>query len=152
MKEVCIDCRKEGVTTVRAIDPRSGPRSPRCATHMRARKRATRERAHARHVEAEFQLSSEEYWLLYAAHDGRCYVCRKGRGLSRRLSVDHDHNLCDTHPPNRGCARCVRALLCSRCNTLLGWLDVDALTRAIAMLMNPPARKVLAEHRAKTLS
>ena len=149
-KPTCVDCLKEGITTVRAIDPRSGPRSPRCATHMRAKKKSASARSHALRTVATYGITGEEYWLLYASQEGRCFVCRKGRGLSRRLSVDHEHNLCDTHPPDQGCALCIRALLCSRCNTLLGWLDADALTRAIAMLMDPPARRILAEHRANT--
>jgi ATP-dependent helicase YprA (DUF1998 family) len=144
----CIDCLKEGVTTVRPT-PHGGPRSPLCVTHHRARRRATRARAHERRTAATYGISGEEYWLLYEAQGGRCLICRKGRGISKRLAVDHEHHLCDDHPPENGCPRCVRALLCGRCNSLVGWLDAAALQRAIEMLLYPPARRILAAHRAE---
>ena len=132
-KPTCVDCLKEGITTVRAIDPRSGPRSPRCATHMRAKKKSASARSHALRTVATYGITGEEYWLLYASQGGRCFVCRKGRGLSRRLSVDHSHETGE-----------VRGLLCSFCNYyVLGRLNLDALKRAVLYLEDPPARSIL---------
>lgn len=132
-KPTCVDCLKEGITTVRAIDPRSGPRSPRCATHMRAKKKSASARSHALRTVATYGITGEEYWLLYASQGGRCAICRKGRGLSRRLSVDHSHETGE-----------VRGLLCSFCNYyVLGRLNLDALKRAVLYLEEPPARSIL---------
>ncbi|MHB8490621.1 MAG: endonuclease domain-containing protein [Solirubrobacteraceae bacterium] len=58
-----------------------------------------------------------------AAQQGVCAICKQPEtathqtGWVRRLSVDHDHACC---PGNRSCGNCVRGLLCSRCNNVLG--------------------------------
>jgi hypothetical protein len=143
----CIDCIAEGVTTVRPIDPSSGPRSPRCATHVRARKRKVRESAHARRVETHYEISAADYWLLFAAQGGKCAICRVATGKTKRLAVDHDHELAKTHdhPVDRGCRRCIRGLLCSRCNRWGVPLFLETVLRAINYLSDPPARKVFVD-------
>lgn len=47
--------------------------------------------------------------------------------------VDHDHTCC---PGKRSCGRCVRGLLCNRCNRALGQFgdDIETLRRAVAYL------------------
>lgn len=86
--------------------------------------------------EAGYQITPEQYRRLYIAQKGRCWICRKARGVhpddpkgggSRRLGVDHDHTTGE-----------VRGLLCSggdrTCNRIIGWLDADALSRAYSYL------------------
>lgn len=145
----CIDCIAEGSPRWRPT-PHGGPRSPLCVTHYRARRKRTSNRSHELRVEKNFDISAEEYLVLLVAQDGCCFICRKAKGIARRLAVDHEHNMegCE-HEPEMGCARCIRALLCSRCNELVGFLDVYALARAITLLVNPPARKLLADFRNK---
>lgn len=58
-----------------------------------------------------------------------CSVC----GFTGPLVVDHDHELAalDGHRVDRGCARCVRGVLCDYCNTgLAKFRDDPALLRA----------------------
>jgi hypothetical protein len=84
---------------------------------------------------AIYGITAEEYWAIYQAQDGRCYICRKGTGARKRLSVDHDHESGE-----------IRGLLDQPCNrNVLGHLrdDVQALQRAIDYLTHPPARKVI---------
>jgi hypothetical protein len=53
-----------------------------------------------------------------------CAICREPF-IEQRPRIDHDHNCCKV-PPNgvsRSCGKCVRGLLCVRCNTWLGWMD-----------------------------
>jgi len=57
-------------------------------------------------------LTKEEYDRLFAAQRGVCAICSRTNPDGRALSVDHDH----------GTGR-VRALLCLKCNTLLGMAD-----------------------------
>jgi hypothetical protein len=146
---VCKDCKAEGITTVRkpALDRSGNPRpGQRCATHWRARRKLVSHNAHASRLAANFELTPEQYWALYALQNGRCFGCRKATGATKRLAVDHDHTLAEEHghDPKKGCIRCVRALLCGPCNQIIGRLDIAALLRLIEVLTDPPARKWLA--------
>lgn len=118
---------------------------PRCATHWRIFRKAQKARAHEAYVLASYGLQPGDYELLYAAQGGRCWICQRATGASRRLSVDHDHKAGCDHDPKKGCRRCVRGLLCRRCNDLLGHVrdDTDALYRCLWYLANPPARQIL---------
>jgi hypothetical protein len=112
-------------------------------------KRRNRIRAHNNHVTKTYELSPEDYAAILASQDGRCFVCRKAKGAKKFLAVDHDHHAHDgetppPHPREMGCRRCVRCLACNTCNRIvLGRYDVDALVRAIIVLTEPPAQKVL---------
>lgn len=39
--------------------------------------------------------------------------------------VDHDHKCCDPNIRKNSCGKCVRGLLCNRCNRVLGLLEHD---------------------------
>lgn len=141
---LCVDCIKEGVTTFRAIVEGCGPRTPLCLTHKRARKKAASARAHELRTEKNFEISAELYWDLYAAQGGRCYVCRVASGKTKRLAVEHDHEVAKNecgHDPAKGCPHCIRGLACGRCNRLVAFLGPDALARAITLQVNPPAQR-----------
>ncbi|ANA86452.1 endonuclease VII [Gordonia phage OneUp] len=130
----CKDCATEGVTSRRKA-PYPGPR---CHTHNRKKRNDRRSSDHARRLEAVYGISADDYANLLEAQEGRCAICRRATGKSKRLSVDHWHD------PNGG--GYVRGLLCGPCNRdVLGHLrdDIDALKRAIAYLENPPALDVI---------
>lgn len=133
----CKDCVAEGVTTRRPA-PHPGPR---CATHHRRRRNATREAARAAHVERTYSITEEQRQELYEAQGGTCAGC-PATGATRRLSVDHDHACC---PGSTSCGECVRGLLCRTCNRFLGHVrdDPAALRRLADYLENPPAQRVL---------
>lgn len=96
-------------------------------------KRRRSARAHELRIEANFELSSKQYWAIYKVQNGRCAICQISTGRKRRLAVDHDHETGE-----------VRGLLCQPCNyTLLGRYDMVVLQRAIDYLKNPPARRIL---------
>ena len=79
-----------------------------------------------------YNLSLEDFDVRLAAQDGRCAICRKVldlQGTGNRPNIDHDHRCC----PKKSCGRCVRGLLCSACNRVLGIVkdDVELLLRFI---------------------
>lgn len=139
VRKQCKDCAAEGINTKRKA-PHPGPR---CATHHRAQKKNRRNYSHNRHVEETYSITYEQYWEIYRAQGGRCYICRRATGARRKLSVDHDHSCCSG---STSCGDCVRGLLCRSCNkNVLGHLrdDPEAFQRAIDYLTNPPAQTVL---------
>lgn len=144
----CVDCVAENITTDRKIatdrDGRPRP-GPRCVTHWRARRKVVRHNSHAKRTEKNFGLTAEQYWALYALQGGKCFGCRRATGKTKRLAVDHDHELAKEHdhPVEQGCPYCVRCLLCGQCNQILGRYDVLALLRLIEVLTDPPARRWL---------
>jgi hypothetical protein len=67
-----------------------------------------------------FGITPEQYDALLAYQGGVCAGCGTDAcKTGRRFAVDHDHTCC---PPNRGsqtagaCGKCVRGILCLRCN------------------------------------
>lgn len=75
-----------------------------------------------------YGLTPSEYEELLELQGGKCAICR-GRPVSKRLAVDHDHT-----------TEAVRGLLCSRCNhDLMGasW-DSGAIALALWHYLNTP--------------
>ncbi|WP_280350396.1 endonuclease VII domain-containing protein [Nocardia abscessus] len=129
----CVDCEREGITTRRKA-PHPGPR---CATHHRAKRKSRRNYSWERHIWETYGLTPEEYWAIYHAQGGKCYICDRPRAKSARkkLSVDHCHS-----------TGRIRGLLCQKCNRdVLGHFrdDTAAFTRGITYLNQPPAFLVI---------
>lgn len=140
----CIDCQAEGIPTNRPATY-GGPRSPRCHTHYKQAQKARRATNHASRVKRVYGLTEDAYKAILAHQGGKCAICQRATGRTRRLSVDHEHNKpgC-THEPEHGCTQCIRGLACSQCNRIvLGRYNIEALTRAIHYLNHPPAQEVL---------
>lgn len=85
-------------------------------------------------------LTDEQMAALLARQDGCCSICRAtepgGRGT---WHVDHDHTCCPPYSKGgkaKTCGRCIRGLLCTRCNVGLGNYrhDPDRLIAAAAYL------------------
>ena len=58
---------------------------------------------------------------MLIAQDFRCFICN--RKPKENLVIDHDHSCCPSSNRNiasRSCGKCIRGLLCVRCNVLLG--------------------------------
>jgi hypothetical protein len=69
-------------------------------------------------------LSWEAYEELLATQGGKCALCGKSEpGGSGRWHVDHDHICC---AGKRSCGKCIRGLLCAKCNGALGLLGDTA--------------------------
>ncbi|MEU7570352.1 endonuclease VII domain-containing protein [Micromonospora sp. NPDC049240] len=129
----CADCGKK-----KGPNQQTDLRCYRCGL---AKRRERRDRAHAGRVEQTYGITGDEYLTVLAHQGGRCAICRRAKGLKRKLAVDHDHAL----EKEKGSRASVRGLLCSPCNSVLAHFrdDIEALLRAIEYLRNPPAREAL---------
>lgn len=110
---------------------------PRCATHQRERRKRLAGERWARHIGLTYGLTVAQYEQILDKQGGVCYICRRARGTTKRLQVDHDHKTGK-----------VRGLLCSPCNRdVIGHLrdDPEACRRAATYLENPPAYPILYE-------
>lgn len=107
---------------------------PRCYTHHKLAVRVRRDRAHDLMVQKTYGLGPGEYRALLAAQGGKCWICQRATGRTKRLAVDHNHE-----------SGKVRGILCGPCNQLLGHVrdDPDVLIRAAQYLINPPAERLL---------
>jgi len=91
--------------------------------------------SHASRIKSTFGVESDTYVWLLKIQGGKCAICRV-RPKSTRFSLDHDHNHCKS-----GCGKCIRGLLCSRCNhELLGAAhdSIHILRNAVQYLETPP--------------
>lgn len=81
-----------------------------------------------------FRITWEQYEEMLERQGGVCAICKSdepgGRG---RFHVDHDHSCC---AGPKSCGKCVRGLLCSRCNPMVGMAqdNVDILRAAVHYL------------------
>ena len=132
----CKDCKAERERRGKPYPmyPRPAPfPGPRCASHSRAFKKLASAGAHERRVQKEYGLGPGDYGRLYLAQGGKCAICPRATGASRRLSVDHDHK-----------DGMVRGLLCRPCNDLLGHIrdDLETARKIVAYLLEPPAARL----------
>lgn len=82
-----------------------------------------------------YKLTPESYKSMLDSQSGVCKICNFPEKDGRRLSVDHDHSCCSG---TTSCGKCIRGLLCSRCNKTLGMIkdDQDLLLTMIEYLQN----------------
>jgi len=66
---------------------------------------------------ANYRMRIEEYKERLEFQNGVCSICEETCSSYPSLSVDHDHSCCSGKP---SCGECTRALICNRCNIVLG--------------------------------
>jgi hypothetical protein len=139
---ICIDCGESFNVT-----KWTKPRCNRCryaaevvqrrAAYATWRDNGGLEHLRNAHLQRKYGMSTDDLASMLATQGGGCAICGTtvpgGRG---NWHVDHDHKCC---PTSSTCGRCVRGLLCSRCNQALGLFadDAERLRAAIAYLERP---------------
>lgn len=81
----------------------------------------------------KYNITRQEFEAVAAIQGYRCSICNE----VRKLTIDHDHNCCGY----RGsCGRCIRGLICSHCNSILGMADDNtAILSAASAYLNQAA-------------
>lgn len=69
-------------------------------------------------IKNRYGITADEYCELLDTQDGACAICGHIAASTFELGVDHDHSCC---PGKRSCGKCVRGLLCDRCNRGIGF-------------------------------
>jgi len=89
-----------------------------------------------RALKYHYGMTLAGYKDLFLSQNGACAICGR-TGL--KLVVDHDHSCC---PGEITCGKCIRGLLCSKCNTAVGRFDENPkrLERAAEYLRGKAAQ------------
>lgn len=76
-----------------------------------------------------YNIDADEFFRILALQGGTCAMCPR----TLNLRVDHNHACC---PGERSCGLCIRGILCSAHNTMLGLAkdNVDTLALAIVYI------------------
>jgi Recombination endonuclease VII len=69
-------------------------------------------------------IDIDDYNTLLKAQHSRCAICFEPPEKNKWLVVDHDHKCC---PGKKSCGKCIRGLLCDKCNTGIGLLGDSIL-------------------------
>ncbi len=97
-----------------------------------------------------YGITPERYEEMKTEQDGRCRICGVHEDdLDKPLFIDHDHTHCGGE---FGCPVCVRGLLCSGCNWLLGSVN-DSVERleAAAGYLRTASAQVAAKYTAASV-
>lgn len=82
-------------------------------------------------IEKYYGLTEQEWTAILESQNNVCAICNR---KSKVWHTDHDHRCC---PAGRHtCGKCVRGILCNRCNQAIGLLkeDKDNFKRAVEYL------------------
>ena len=84
------------------------------------------------HRRREYGITEEQYNNMILYQNNTCAICKKPS--HKTLHIDHDHQTGN-----------VRGLLCSQCNTGIGFFkeDINALASAIEYLTSPTKFDIL---------
>lgn len=100
---------------------------------------------------ALYGLSLEDYQSLFDKQGGCCAICKKPEtyvhnltGTVQNLAVDHDHSCC---PGVKSCGKCVRGLLCRRCNVILGMVENDGILSNMTIYLHGDLAVLAGENR-----
>lgn len=128
----CRPCNAKRQQEWRKANPERMRELQRQSYHRRKSGRAERR------IKEMYGITVEQFDQLLADQGGCCAVCGTStpNGPGKRFHIDHDHACCARVG---SCGKCIRGLLCSRCNTALGLLgdDPGVYSRAAAYIGRP---------------
>jgi hypothetical protein len=74
-----------------------------------------------------YGISSDQYYDMFNEQNGVCKICKKPETTKERMCIDHNHSCCPSvkNKRTRSCGKCIRGLICFRCNVVLGMVKDD---------------------------
>lgn len=96
---------------------------------MRVVPPADKARWYKAHKFNRYGLTEAQYNQMLEDQGNACAICREPF-QGQRVCIDHDHACCPVPASGhtRSCGKCIRGLLCVRCNTWLGWMETYGST------------------------
>jgi hypothetical protein len=64
-----------------------------------------------------YKMTEQDYEKMFLEQNCVCAICKQPP-RKNKLHIDHDHSCC---PTKISCGKCIRGLLCSKCNSSLEW-------------------------------
>lgn len=100
-----------------------------------------RKQSHASKIKKQYGITADQYAEIKQYQGGTCAICLVATGRTKALAVDHDHSCC---PAGGSCGNCVRGLLCSRCNQMIGHGrdNPEFFRRAATYIETPPFQRM----------
>jgi hypothetical protein len=120
----------------RATHPFTAAQRKANCDRTKAYARSNPDKIQARRFRA-YGLTPEQYQERLLAQDHKCAVCQDALPDRRQTHIDHNHACC---PRKFSCGECLRGLLCSNCNRMLGCArdNPAILAAAVAYLAKFP--------------
>ena len=86
--------------------------------------------AFVRNIEKKYGITYDQWESMHNAQGNVCAICAR----KEKLLVDHDHSCC---AGQTSCGKCVRGLICFKCNVTLGLVGDDRtiLAKMVAYLV-----------------
>ena len=68
-------------------------------------------------IKNTYSLTKDQYLEILDSQNGCCAICEK---IVEKPYIDHDHSCC---PTEVSCGKCVRGILCQKCNMFMHYVD-----------------------------
>lgn len=97
-------------------------------------------------LKRRFNITPQQYANILELQNGGCAICGRGSSVDgKRLAIDHFHGCCQM--VGGSCGECIRGLLCTSCNTMLGKYETlpsrfQDSPHLNSYISNPPARQL----------
>ena len=143
---ICTKCRTQKPVAEFSPNGESGHKSrckPCSSQAQKARHKANPHIKWQWRIKDTYGITLEQKAQMLVDQGGCCAICQSQDSGGKPWAVDHDHACC---PGEKSCGKCIRGILCWRCNSMLGLAgDKPAtLSRAITYLENNSPRSEVA--------